>query len=786
MPPPIHLGKYEIRREIGKGSMGVVYEAFDPFIERRVAIKIIRQDQLGPSQVADLLARLRREAQAAGRLNHPGIVGIYDYGEDSTLGGGGVAFITMELIDGKELKDAFDNGQRFSQAEIVRIMGEVLAALQHAHERGVTHRDVKPSNVILLRDGGVKVADFGVARLDSSELTQAGTLIGTPMYMSPEQILGLPVDGRSDVFSCGVMLYQFLTGEKPFTGSITTVMQKVLHDEPVPVTQLNTALSPEWDAVLRKALAKKPEDRYQSASAMADGIRSAAQSPREIDDDATIARPMPTVVPVPAPAPVLAMTPAPAAASMRDSRPGGVRWAALAAGVAFTGLAAAALWWWLPSAAPRPAPDSVVRLDPMPEPASAAAAANPMPAASASGPALPPATAPKISPSAAAPKAAPPASVPKPAPPPVAAATAVRPAPIASAAKTSPATAVVTAKPLASAPAPGAAVLADWRQRITNTEAARGTLTLASALATLLAPLSDDERALAADFDAQLRRLPAHHALVLGVQDGQFRATWQRRAPSAERAAALARKRCDELPARACRAVVIDGTFLRDGLLTVAREFDADSPPAVVRKQVLQAFERSLAGWRRDEAAALAALPASTPASMPGRTTTSAPPSAPAPANAGGAAASMPGAAALANANRAEWTQAQARLRSEPRLSLAGALAILLHATATEDVERLEHFQTRLKQFPWKSALALGEKNGYLSFGYAHSHSRTDWANEAAVKACSRGAATPCGVVMSNGDFDAVALQNLAPRLGTKSQQLVRENFMRDLRRTFR
>ncbi|MBI5255979.1 MAG: serine/threonine protein kinase, partial [Burkholderiales bacterium] len=285
MSHPARLGKYEIRRELGKGSMGVVYEAFDPFIERRVAIKIIRQDQLGPSQTADLLARLKREAQAAGRLNHPGIVAIYDYGEDSTLGGSGVAYITMELIDGRELKDSFDENRHFSQQEVVRIMGEVLSALQHAHERGVTHRDIKPSNVILLRNGHVKVADFGVARLDTSELTQAGTMIGTPMYMSPEQILGLPVDGRSDLFACGVMLYQFLTGEKPFTGSITTVMQKVLHQEPVPATQLNADLSPAWDAVLRQALAKKPEDRFPSAAAMAEAI---AQAARQQHDAVTV------------------------------------------------------------------------------------------------------------------------------------------------------------------------------------------------------------------------------------------------------------------------------------------------------------------------------------------------------------------------------------------------------------------------------------------------------------------------------------------------------------------
>ena len=311
MPFPSHLGKYEIRRELGKGSMGVVYEAFDPLIERSVAIKIIRPDQLGPSQSVELLARLKREAQAVGRLNHPGVVAIYDYGEDASFGGTKVAFIAMELIDGKELKHYFDNKHRFSPGDIARIMGEVLTALQHAHERGVTHRDVKPSNVILLRSGAVKIADFGVARLEKSELTQAGTMIGTPMYMSPEQILGMAgVDGRADIFSCGVMLFQFLTGEKPFTGSVTIVMQKVLNEEPPPPTQLNPSLSPAWDAVVRKAMAKKPADRYQSAAALADAIRAAAATK---GDESTVV--LPIQRPAPSPAAAAAVAPPPAHAA---------------------------------------------------------------------------------------------------------------------------------------------------------------------------------------------------------------------------------------------------------------------------------------------------------------------------------------------------------------------------------------------------------------------------------------------------------------------------------------
>ena len=280
------LGKYEIRRELGKGAMGIVYEGFDPVIERTVAIKTIRPDQLEESLVADVLARFKREAQAAGRLNHPNIVAIYDYSEvipegDKTLSPGEssrVAFIAMEFVKGRELKDHFDANERFALKEFERIMGALLDALGHAHAKGVVHRDIKPANVILLADGKVKVADFGIARIENSELTQAGTVLGTPSYMSPEQFLGSPVDGRTDIFSCGVILYQFLTGEKPFMGTVTTIMHKVLREEPLPPSTLNVTLVPAWDAVLKKAMAKNPAERYQTAAEFAAAIKTAARS----------------------------------------------------------------------------------------------------------------------------------------------------------------------------------------------------------------------------------------------------------------------------------------------------------------------------------------------------------------------------------------------------------------------------------------------------------------------------------------------------------------------------
>jgi tRNA A-37 threonylcarbamoyl transferase component Bud32 len=289
IPVPPKLGKYAIRRELGRGAMGVVYEGFDPVIERVVAIKTIRPEHLDEG-ADDMMARFRREAQAAGRLNHPNIVSIYEYGEEN-----GVAFIAMEFVKGKELKSYFDEGRRFADKDVARLMGEILGALEHAHRTGVTHRDMKPANVIILEGGVVKVADFGLARIETSDLTQAGTIMGTPTYMSPEQFLGTPADGRSDIFSCGVMLYQFLTGERPFTGAATTIMRKVLGEEPMAPSQLNTLLAPGWDAVVKRAMAKKPGERYQTAAAFAADILAVAEgrapSAAAADPDATVLAP---------------------------------------------------------------------------------------------------------------------------------------------------------------------------------------------------------------------------------------------------------------------------------------------------------------------------------------------------------------------------------------------------------------------------------------------------------------------------------------------------------------
>jgi serine/threonine-protein kinase len=271
-PAPAKLGKYEILRELGRGAMGVVYEAFDPSIERVVALKTIRRDQLDGAEAEEMLVRFQREARAAGRLNHPNIVSIYDFGDDN-----GTSFIAMEFVRGRELKSYFEKNERFALPEIVRIMGQLLDALEYSHNYGVVHRDVKPANIIILADGQVKVADFGIARIESSQFTQAGTVLGTPAYMSPEQFMGQTVDRRSDVFSAGIVLYQFLTGERPFSGAATTIMHKVLSVDPPPPSLLNVQAPRPFDAVIGKAMAKRPEDRFQTAREFADAIRLAAE-----------------------------------------------------------------------------------------------------------------------------------------------------------------------------------------------------------------------------------------------------------------------------------------------------------------------------------------------------------------------------------------------------------------------------------------------------------------------------------------------------------------------------
>jgi serine/threonine-protein kinase len=275
------LGKYRIDGVLGKGAMGVVYKAFDPHIERTVALKTIRKELFSEDQQAELIGRFKNEAQAAGRLNHPNIVTVYDYGEDQES-----AYIAMEFVDGTPLGALMVPGQPSAPSRVAAWMGDLLLALDYAHSRGVVHRDIKPANLLITTGAQVKVSDFGIARIESSTLTQAGSMVGTPSYMSPEQLCGDAIDGRSDVFSAGVLLYQLLTGVRPFAGSATVVMQQILNEEPAPPSQLVPALGRAYDAVIARALAKQVADRYPGARAFLDALAAAMRGAAP-DPDAT-------------------------------------------------------------------------------------------------------------------------------------------------------------------------------------------------------------------------------------------------------------------------------------------------------------------------------------------------------------------------------------------------------------------------------------------------------------------------------------------------------------------
>jgi Protein kinase domain/PEGA domain len=265
-------GRYEIVGELGRGAMGIVYKAMDPVIGRTVAVKTIRLSEEGTGlKRAELLARFQTEARAAGLLTHPNIVVVYDAGEED-----GLYYITMELVEGKSLQALLDGGHSFPLPRTLRILDQTCSALQFAHERNVVHRDIKPANLMLTADDTVKITDFGTAKiLQFGSTQQTSHVMGTPSYMSPEQVKGRAVDGRSDIFSLGVMLYEMVTGEKPFPGqNITTVIYKIVNEDPVPPRQIDPSIHPGISAVVMKALAKEPEQRYQSCREMLEDLRN--------------------------------------------------------------------------------------------------------------------------------------------------------------------------------------------------------------------------------------------------------------------------------------------------------------------------------------------------------------------------------------------------------------------------------------------------------------------------------------------------------------------------------
>lgn len=270
---PTRIGRYEILRPLGKGAMGVVYLAQDPQIERTLALKTVRFD--GPSQsfsMSEAKARFLKEAKISGRLQHPNIVTVYDVGEDE-----GVLYLAMEYISGGSLSQRLADPDSFSLTERIRVLSEVADALSHAHQRGVLHRDVKPANILLTDSSSAKVTDFGIGKLltGDTDLTTTGQMIGSPAYMSPEQVRGDKLDVRSDVFSLGVVLYQTLTLRKPFPAdTLTTLVYQILHDEPLDPLRHNEELPAEITEIARKCLAKDREARYGDAAELADDLRA--------------------------------------------------------------------------------------------------------------------------------------------------------------------------------------------------------------------------------------------------------------------------------------------------------------------------------------------------------------------------------------------------------------------------------------------------------------------------------------------------------------------------------
>ncbi|MGB6867694.1 MAG: serine/threonine-protein kinase [Candidatus Aminicenantaceae bacterium] len=265
------IGKYKIIGELGKGAMGIVYKGIDPDINREVAIKLIRFDMVSEdSEKEDAARRFIREAQSAGNLEHPNIITIYEVGREDNQ-----TFIVMQYVDGESLKQAISAGKRFSPVEVVDLMTCLCDALELAHQNKIVHRDIKPGNILLDKQGRPYLVDFGVARMEMSTMTQSGTIVGTPSYMSPEQIQGIRVDSRADIFSLGVIIYEMLTGKRPFEGDhITTIVYKIMNEEPTNIREMKKDLPDGFEQVINKALEKDSNKRYQSCKELAADLKN--------------------------------------------------------------------------------------------------------------------------------------------------------------------------------------------------------------------------------------------------------------------------------------------------------------------------------------------------------------------------------------------------------------------------------------------------------------------------------------------------------------------------------
>jgi serine/threonine-protein kinase len=265
------FGRYEIVEELGRGAMGVVYKARDPQIDRLVALKTVSLWGQEPDEEKEFRLRFMNEAQAAGRLHHAGIVQVFDVGESPENRD---PYIVLEYVSGEPLNKVLAREKKFEPVKALRVAEEIAEALDYAHGQGVIHRDIKPANILITQDGHAKIADFGIAKLNLAHFTLPGKVLGTPAYMAPEQLSGEGVDGRSDLFSLGVILYALVTGHSPFQGnSATTVCFKVANREPMPASALDMTLPPQLDAVISRAMAKDPRERYQRGADLAEDLR---------------------------------------------------------------------------------------------------------------------------------------------------------------------------------------------------------------------------------------------------------------------------------------------------------------------------------------------------------------------------------------------------------------------------------------------------------------------------------------------------------------------------------
>jgi len=285
-----NIGRFKVLSELGRGAMGAVFLAEDPLIGRSVALKTVDPACFASDRTAK--ERFLREARAAGRLNHPNIVTVFDVGE-----AGSEAFIVMELVEGRTLTDVIAAGDPLPAHTIADIVAQVAEALDFAHTRGVVHRDIKPSNIMLTGRGTVKITDFGIARLEDTSRTRTGVVMGSPRYMSPEQVIGNRVDGRSDIFSLGTVMYELCTGRRPFGHArdvdLLTLMEEIVRGTPVRASRLNPRIPKTFELILERALAKDPDERYARAALFANEVRNYKAREREINPDATVTMAIP-------------------------------------------------------------------------------------------------------------------------------------------------------------------------------------------------------------------------------------------------------------------------------------------------------------------------------------------------------------------------------------------------------------------------------------------------------------------------------------------------------------